>query len=117
MTTTDGLTRGMRVIDTGAPLSVPIGGDTLRKNFNVLGEPVDNLGPVDARMVPNQIWNWSWPRHGIGYRYPTNGSFSIMNGIEYMTGNRYLGHQLGFLVRAMSLERDLQLELKLSKLY
>ncbi|KAK5838459.1 hypothetical protein PVK06_007189 [Gossypium arboreum] len=45
----DGLTRGMEVIDTGAALSVPVGGATLGRIFNVLGEPVDNLGPVDTR--------------------------------------------------------------------
>ncbi|CAN6483807.1 unnamed protein product [Victoria cruziana] len=49
MSATDGLTRGMEVIDMGAPLSVPIGGATLGQIFNVLGEPVDNLGPVDTR--------------------------------------------------------------------
>uniref|UniRef100_A0A2N9GZW1 H(+)-transporting two-sector ATPase n=1 Tax=Fagus sylvatica TaxID=28930 RepID=A0A2N9GZW1_FAGSY len=49
MSATDGLTRGMGVIDTGAPLSVPVGGATLGRIFNVLGEPVDNLGPVDTR--------------------------------------------------------------------
>ncbi|EMS56162.1 ATP synthase subunit beta, chloroplastic [Triticum urartu] len=38
----------MEVIDTGAPLSVPVGGATLGRIFNVLGEPVDNLGPVDS---------------------------------------------------------------------
>ncbi|KAJ4699992.1 ATP synthase subunit beta, chloroplastic [Melia azedarach] len=49
MSATDGLTRGMEVIDMGAPLSVPVGGATLGRIFNVLGEPVDNLGPVDTR--------------------------------------------------------------------
>ncbi|KAL0902984.1 hypothetical protein M5K25_028318 [Dendrobium thyrsiflorum] len=49
MSATDGLMRGMKVIDTGAPLSVPVGGATLGRIFNVLGEPVDNLGPVDTR--------------------------------------------------------------------
>ncbi|KAA3441760.1 ATP synthase, F1 beta subunit [Gossypium australe] len=49
MSATDGLTRGMEVIDTGAALSVPVGGATLGRIFNVLGEPVDNLGPVDTR--------------------------------------------------------------------
>ncbi|KAL2489288.1 ATP synthase subunit beta [Forsythia ovata] len=44
MSATDGLIRGMEVIDTGAPLSVPVGGATLGRIFNVLGEPVDNLG-------------------------------------------------------------------------
>ncbi|KAL8145702.1 hypothetical protein AgCh_003738 [Apium graveolens] len=48
MSATDGLTRGMEVIDTGAPLSVPVGGTTLGRIFNVLGEPVDNLGSVDT---------------------------------------------------------------------
>jgi F0F1-type ATP synthase beta subunit len=48
MSVIDGLMRGMRVIDTGAPLSVPIGDATFRRIFNVLGEPVDNLGPIDV---------------------------------------------------------------------
>ncbi|TKY69249.1 ATP synthase subunit beta [Spatholobus suberectus] len=39
----------MEVIDTGAPLSVPIGRATLGRNFNVLGELIDNLGPLDTR--------------------------------------------------------------------
>ena len=46
MSATDGLMRGMKVIDTGAPLSVPVGEVTLGRIFNVLGEPVDELGPV-----------------------------------------------------------------------
>ncbi|RYR67214.1 hypothetical protein Ahy_A03g013515 [Arachis hypogaea] len=49
MSATDGLMRGMEVIDMGAPLSVPGGGATLGRIFNVLGEPIDNLGPVDTR--------------------------------------------------------------------
>ena len=48
MSATDGLMRGMEVIDTGAALSVPVGPSTLGRIFNVLGEPVDNLGPVDS---------------------------------------------------------------------
>ncbi|KAK8336421.1 hypothetical protein V6Z12_A09G119800 [Gossypium hirsutum] len=43
MSATDGLMRGMEVIDTGAALSVPVGGATLGRIFNVLGEPIDNL--------------------------------------------------------------------------
>lgn len=49
MSSTDGLVRGMAVIDTGAPISVPVGKATLGRIFNVLGEPVDNRGPVDAQ--------------------------------------------------------------------
>ncbi|CAD6265628.1 unnamed protein product [Miscanthus lutarioriparius] len=48
MSATDGLMRGMEVIDTGAPLSVPVGGATLGRIFHVLDEPIDNLGPVDT---------------------------------------------------------------------
>ncbi|MGF1674063.1 MAG: F0F1 ATP synthase subunit beta [Rivularia sp. (in: cyanobacteria)] len=48
MTSTDGLVRGMEAIDTGAPISVPVGKATLGRIFNVLGETVDNRGPVDT---------------------------------------------------------------------
>jgi len=46
MSSTDGLVRGMNVVDTGAPISVPVGTATLGRIFNVLGEPVDNKGAV-----------------------------------------------------------------------
>jgi F-type H+/Na+-transporting ATPase subunit beta len=53
MSATDGLMRGMKVIDTGAPLSVPVGESTLGRIFNVLGEPVDELGPVsNSKTLP-----------------------------------------------------------------
>ncbi|MFN4195816.1 MAG: F0F1 ATP synthase subunit beta [Thermosynechococcus sp.] len=48
MSSTDGLVRGMEVVDTGAPISVPVGTATLGRIFNVLGEPVDEKGPVNA---------------------------------------------------------------------
>ena len=47
MNPTDGLMRGMEVLDTGKPLSVPVGKATLGRIFNVLGEAVDNMGPVE----------------------------------------------------------------------
>lgn len=46
MSTTDGVVRGMEVADSGAPIQVPVGIPTLGRIFNVIGEPVDNLGPV-----------------------------------------------------------------------
>jgi len=46
MNPTDGLMRGMEVLDTGNPLTVPVGQATLGRIFNVLGEPVDEMGPV-----------------------------------------------------------------------
>jgi F-type H+/Na+-transporting ATPase subunit beta len=47
MSSTDGLVRGMEVADLGAPISVPVGAATLGRIFNVLGEPVDEKGPVN----------------------------------------------------------------------
>ena len=49
MNATDGLMRGMDVVDTGNPLTVPVGEPTLGRIFNVLGDPVDNLGNVDTK--------------------------------------------------------------------
>ena len=48
MSATDGLQRGMTVVDTGAALSVPVGKTILGRIFNVLGDPVDELGPCPA---------------------------------------------------------------------
>jgi len=48
MSTTDGLVRGMEAVDTGAAINVPVGECTLGRIFNVLGEPVDEMGPVNA---------------------------------------------------------------------
>ena len=48
MTSTDGLKRGSTVIDTGAAITVPVGEKTLGRIFNVLGEPVDEMGPCNA---------------------------------------------------------------------
>ena len=46
MSSTDGLVRGLEVVDTGAPISVPVGRETLGRIVNVLGDPVDGFGPV-----------------------------------------------------------------------
>lgn len=48
MSSTDGLVRGMDVVDTGAPINVPVGKCTLGRIFNVLGDPVDEKGPVNV---------------------------------------------------------------------
>jgi F-type H+-transporting ATPase subunit beta len=52
---TDGLVRGMTVIDTGGPVKVPVGKETLGRVFNLLGEPIDGRGPVEAKEY--------WPIH------------------------------------------------------
>tara|TARA_B110000459_G_C16481312_1_gene434395 strand:- start:80 stop:592 length:513 start_codon:yes stop_codon:yes gene_type:complete len=48
MSSTDGLQRGVEVLDTGAPISVPVGTQTLGRIFNVLGQPVDELADMVA---------------------------------------------------------------------
>ncbi len=49
MSTTDGLVRGMEVIDTAGPISVPVGPETLGRILNVTGDPIDQLGPISAK--------------------------------------------------------------------
>ena len=49
MSSTDGVVRGMEVVNTGAPISVPVGEQTLGRIFNLLGEPIDNAGPVETK--------------------------------------------------------------------
>jgi F-type H+-transporting ATPase subunit beta len=49
MSSTEGLKRGMKAIATGAPISVPVGETVLGRVFNVLGDPVDERGPVNAQ--------------------------------------------------------------------
>jgi F-type H+-transporting ATPase subunit beta len=50
MQPTDGLVRGMKAVDTGAPISVPVGKQTLGRVMNVLGQPVDDMGPIETEM-------------------------------------------------------------------
>src|ERR671912_2911536 len=49
--TSEGLVRGQEVTDTGAPISVPVGAGTLGRIINVIGEPVDEAGPVPAETM------------------------------------------------------------------
>ncbi len=49
MSTTDGLRRGMDAIDTGGPITVPVGPETLGRILNVVGAPIDEAGPVNAK--------------------------------------------------------------------
>ncbi|MBO5952950.1 MAG: F0F1 ATP synthase subunit beta, partial [Oscillospiraceae bacterium] len=55
MSSTDGLQRGVKATDTGAPISVPVGEACLGRVFNLLGQPIDEAGPVEA--------GESWPIH------------------------------------------------------
>src|SRR5206468_4363360 len=55
MDSTDGLSRGMEVVDTGHPITVPVGEGTLGRIFNLLGEPIDQKGEVK--------YEERWPIH------------------------------------------------------
>ncbi len=55
MKPTDGMVRGMQAVDTAGPISVPVGRETLGRILNVIGEPVDGLGPVESKE--------RWPIH------------------------------------------------------
>src|SRR5580704_16137211 len=49
MDSSDGLVRGMEVRDTGAPIAMPVGNECLGRILNVIGDPVDDKGPVNAK--------------------------------------------------------------------
>ena len=55
MDTTDGLARGVEVVDTGGPITVPVGEETLGRIFNLLGEPIDNGPAIEVKE--------RWPIH------------------------------------------------------
>ena len=61
MSSTDGLQRGVEAIDTGAPITVPVGEGCLGRVFNLLGQPIDEAGPVKATE--------SWPIHRAAPSY------------------------------------------------
>src|SRR5258708_16402600 len=50
MQPTEGLVRGMKAISLGGPISVPVGKETLGRVLNVLGQPVDMMGPVNTKL-------------------------------------------------------------------
>ncbi len=57
LSSTDGLVRGMEAIDTGNPIQVPVGPNTLGRIFNLLGDPIDGLGPLPKETPRSSIHN------------------------------------------------------------
>lgn len=55
LSTTDGLVRGIEAIDTGGPITVPVGPQTLGRLFNLLGQPIDHLGPLKDKKLTAPI--------------------------------------------------------------
>ncbi|ADE19573.1 F0F1 ATP synthase subunit beta [Mycoplasma crocodyli] len=68
MVSTNGLSRGLEVIDTGAPISVPVGNEVLGRMFDVLGNPID--------LLPSQKWNKLNPIHALPPTYEEQKSTS-----------------------------------------
>ena len=58
MSSTDGVTRGMEVLDTGRAISVPVGEAALGRILNVLGNPVDEMGPVESGNGDGEVERW-----------------------------------------------------------
>ncbi len=61
MASTDGMVRGMKAIDTGGPITTPVGDATLGRILNVIGEPIDEKGPIEAKE------RWPIHRHAPGF--------------------------------------------------
>ncbi|MCL2839723.1 MAG: F0F1 ATP synthase subunit beta [Defluviitaleaceae bacterium] len=76
MGSTDGLVRGMAAIDTGAPISVPVGPETLGRMMNVLGRPIDNAGEVPVKE------KWSIHRKAPGFADQTATAEILETGIK-----------------------------------
>src|SRR5436309_10443676 len=62
MEATEGMVRGMKAIDLGGPISIPVGKGTLGRVMNVIGNPVDALGPIGA----TERWPIHWPAPSFG---------------------------------------------------
>jgi F-type H+-transporting ATPase subunit beta len=71
MDTTDGLSRGMEVVDTGGPITVPVGNGTLGRIFNLLGEPIDLGGDVEYE----ERWPIHRPAPNVEHLTPTTEMF------------------------------------------
>ncbi len=76
MSSTDGLVRGMDAVDTGAPISVPVGEECLGRVFNLLGEPIDN------KPAPENAERWSIHRPAPAYEEQTPATEIFETGIK-----------------------------------
>lgn len=76
MSSTDGLVRGAKAVDTGGPITVPVGKECLGRIFNLLGEPVDNLPP------PEHVERWPIHRPAPSYQDQQNTTEILETGIK-----------------------------------
>jgi len=85
MDSTDGLVRGQAVVDTGAPITMPVGEKTLGRILNVIGDPVDEVGPV-----------------GTAKRYPIHRSAPTLLDQDVSSSMRETGIKVGDLLAPYS---------------
>ena len=76
MSSTDGLVRGVEAADTGSPITVPVGRETLGRIFNVLGEPVDN------KPAPEKTERWAIHREAPSYEEQAAANEILETGIK-----------------------------------
>ncbi len=114
MQSTDGLSRGMPAVDTGAPISVPVGMGTLGRMTNVTGDPIDRGGPVEAED------RWPIHHHAPPFTDIVNGGEVLETGIKvidlmtpYARGGKiglFGGAGVGKTVLIMELIRNIAFE-------
>ncbi len=76
MSSTDGLVRGVDAVDTGSPITVPVGPETLGRMFNVIGEPIDN------KPAPKTAERWSIHRDAPAFSEQTTTAELLETGIK-----------------------------------
>lgn len=76
MSTTDGLVRGMECVDTGNPISVPVGDKTLGRIFNILGDPIDEVEPL------TDVERWSIHREAPSFSDQATATEILETGIK-----------------------------------
>ena len=85
MDTTEGLVRGQEVTDTGSPIRVPVGAGTLGRIMNVIGEPIDEAGPMVSEGKSRRLivtMTSAWPRIAAASTCRSSGSGSCRPGIR-----------------------------------
>ncbi len=90
---TEGLVRGQPVLDTGNPILVPVGPETLGRIINVIGEPIDERGPINTdKYRPIHRDAPSFIEQGSGAEMLVTGKYIICNGCDCDCGCRTCHH-------------------------
>ena len=92
---TEGLVRGQGVADTGNPIMVPVGPETLGRIINVIGEPIDERGPINAKMsMPIHRDAPSFQEQGSGTELLITGTQTIIQKLIFIFNYRYQSRRL-----------------------